>query len=250
MKKPAQLIDTYTVRYYETATDGHATVQTLCNYLQETAENHAFLLGFSMEQLQGQGLTWVLARLHLKMQRYPRWREKVQVETWPSDVRRLFAFRDYQLTNGQGGILGCATSDWMLLNRQTLKPTPIPSNIVTHCNRDRGRIFVAPPVRLADLKRVELEQRFQVRMSDLDINQHVNNVNYIEWALESVPEEIRRSYRLSELQVIFRSASLYGDTILSQNARIENTPTPSFLHQVLREEDHKTLTHVQSTWTP
>ncbi|KAD6794762.1 hypothetical protein E3N88_05658 [Mikania micrantha] len=37
------------------------------------------------------------------------------------------------------------------------------------------------------------------RWSDLDINQHVNNVKYIGWILESVPETIMKNYELASM---------------------------------------------------
>jgi medium-chain acyl-[acyl-carrier-protein] hydrolase len=249
MEKVRYLKDAYTVRFYEVDTQRRVTVQTICNYLQETADNHAVLLGFAVDQLQTQGMTWVLSRLHLKMDRYPHWRDTVHVATWPSDVRRLFAFRDYELRDEHDEVIGRATSDWLLLDINTLKPMPIPPSIVDNCNRERERVFTAPPVKLPDLERVEYETIFQVRQSDLDINRHVNNVNYVEWALETVPENVRETHQLSELQVVFRAASVYGDQIISQSCLVEEDGHKAYLHHLQRKGDEKTLTNIKSVWT-
>ena len=241
--------DVYTVRSYETEPEGRTAVQTLCNYLQEAAVGHARILGFSVEHMQTKGLIWVLSRLHLKMQRYPRWRDTVRVATWPSGVRRLFACRDFELWDGQDRLLGCATSDWLLVDLATFKPVPVSSDIANTCATERGRVFEAPPIKLPDLERVEQERTFQARLSDLDFNHHVNNVNYIEWALEAAPEKIRRECQLAELQVVFRAASDYGDQIVSQSCLIEDGGRKSFLHRLRRAGEQKNLTEVKSIWT-
>jgi medium-chain acyl-[acyl-carrier-protein] hydrolase len=41
--------------------------------------------------------------------------------------------------------------------------------------------------KLPKIDAADVESRFFVRYHDLDINQHVNNVRYIEWLLESIP---------------------------------------------------------------
>ena len=74
----------FRVRSYETNVNGVASAQTICNYLQEVAGNHATKLGFGVDQLLKKNLTWMLSRLHVQFFRYPQWREIINIETWPS----------------------------------------------------------------------------------------------------------------------------------------------------------------------
>lgn len=250
MEKARYLEETYTVRFYEVDTQRRVTVPTICNYLQEMADNHAFILGFAVDQVLPKGLTWVLSRLHLRMKTYPCWRETLRIATWPSEVRKLFAFRDYKLLNAQKEEIGHATSDWLLLDLNTMKPILIPDSIQQNRATEHGRVFVAPTIKLPELDRVEHEKIFQVRQSDLDINQHVNNVSYIEWALETAPEEVRQTHQLTELQVVFRAAGQYGDEVVSQSRLLEEGPHKAYLHRLQRKGDGKKMTDVKSIWAP
>ena len=72
---------------------------------------------------------------------------------------------------------------------------------------------------LAKLKSVEdfdNEKIFHVRYDDLDINNHVNNTVYINWALEALDYEFRSSHSLKTLDIYFKHEVKYGDDIVSK----------------------------------
>jgi medium-chain acyl-[acyl-carrier-protein] hydrolase len=58
------------------------------------------------------------------------------------------------------------------------------------------------------------KKNFEVRLHDLDSNEHVNNAVYIEWAVESVPREIFANYQLSGWDVVYRKGAYLGDEVI------------------------------------
>ena len=91
---------------------------------------------------------------------------------------------------------------------------------------------------------------FKVRMHDLDLNGHVNNAIFVEWAVETVPEEILSRYTPMTIDVIFNKESLYGDTIVSitdlcNNTQLEN---PFTRHTIIRKEDGVELANLNIKW--
>ena len=84
----------FTVRSYEAGISNHVTLPTLCNYMQEAAGISAARLGWGIQALQAEGLTWMLSRLRVSVTRYVPWGETVTVRTWPSGTKgRLIAKR-------------------------------------------------------------------------------------------------------------------------------------------------------------
>ena len=57
------------------------------------------------------------------------------------------------------------------------------------------------------------KKKFNVRYSDIDSNGHVNNVNYVEWAIESVPLEVVKNFNIERIKIIFEKESIYGDEV-------------------------------------
>ena len=62
------------------------------------------------------------------------------------------------------------------------------------------------------------EREFSVRMTDIDTNGHVNNNRYVEWALEALPEQLRREGQLTALRVQFRKETRYGGSVVARSA--------------------------------
>jgi len=235
----------FIIRSFEMDMNARATIQTICRYLQEGAVNHARHLKVDKDSIGDFNVTWVLSRLNVKMERYPMWKEKVVVETWPVLKDHLFAIRDYQLFDKKGDSLGVGTASWMLIDLDTRKPVPMPPFMDGMENQQRGRALSVAFNRLPALDNVDAEKFFNVRHSDLDINQHVNYVNYIEWALEAIPREVLKINQLTEVAVSFRAESYYGDRVISQ---VQQRQENEYLHSLIREEDGTELTRLVTRW--
>ena len=87
-----------------------------------------------------------------------------------------------------------------------------------------------------------------MRLSDLDINQHVNNVNYIEWAVESVPDALWATHRIEHFEIGFHAAGVRGDTVRATCQMDETPEGPVCLHRLEREADGRELARARSRW--
>ncbi len=234
----------FTVRAYEMDVQGVASVPAICNYLQEVAGNHATELGVAVDHLFKKNMTWVLSRLHIHVFRFPFWREEIKIETWPSGRQNKFATRDFLIFDQKHNILVKATSSWMIIDLKTQKPIVMPEFMDEIRLPDRQRAIDDSFPKMTLPKNPNLERKFDVRLGDLDINQHVNNVKYIEWALESVPLDIWKAKILASLEIIFRAETKYGQRIIIQTEQNEDI----FLHRVTSEDNQRDLAVLKSTW--
>jgi acyl-ACP thioesterase len=83
-----------------------------------------------------------------------------------------------------------------------------------------------------------------VRRSDHDFNDHVNNVHYVEWALESVPEEFLQR-RVARLDIVFRQEAKAGDELESCTEIV----SPCLLrHVISRPADGAVLATAETEW--
>lgn len=243
-------MENFKVRAYEFGPNGRVTLQSIFNYMQEAAGNHAFELGVSVDKLFKQNLTWVLSRVHLRVDKYPFWKQGITIETWPADKDSYYAIRDFRILDENGLEIGQATSSWMMLDLINRKPVLIPDYIDEMKNKDQGRALNDHFEKLPKLDHVDYEKLFNVRLSDLDLNQHVNSVNYIEWALECVPADILNGFILSDVEVTYRAESNYGDCVQSQ-CQVDTGPMGSkIIHRLQRESDEKELARLVSSWKP
>lgn len=235
----------YAVQSYETDQLGFARPVALLNYLQSAAGEHAALLGVAVSDLRKSGHTWVLSRLHLAMECYPRGGETVRVRTWPATRDRLFTVRDFELFDKEAVLIGRATTSWAVLNLKTRRPVKLADVLPLYpINTERALqdAFSTLPV----LEMAQYELHLPVLRGDLDINRHVNNTVYAGWALETIPGEVDGSSSLASIEMDFRAEALYGDTIVSSSAR-ENEDG-CFIHRIENGRDGREVARLRTRW--
>lgn len=223
----------YKIRSSEVRPDGKARLQSICDLLQETAGDHALALNFDISQLMEQNMTWVLHRLHLQMDRFPEWRETITIETWPSSGDSLRAYRDFRILDEDEDEIGRSLSYWLMLNLDTRRPVRMPEEILSMAPSETTHVLEIQKERLPTPSGAGTSKTFSVRRGDLDLNRHVNNVKYIEWALEAIPGE----ERIREIDMEFHAECTYGDTIVSE--LIESEDDGWNRHVIRRRGDGK-----------
>lgn len=207
----------------------------LLDAMQEAAGRHAARLGVGVRDLHAKGLTWVLARMHVEITNIPAAGEIVHIATWPAGRHRLFAVREFKLSDAAGGEVLRATSAWALMNMGTRRPSRLDPHLP---------VFTSHPERMvsddfATLPPVEppgSPARFRAAAADIDINDHVNNTVYLDWALRAVPDGARGKKPLS-LEVAFLGEARVGDEVLcrSASADLDGGTVETVVHQSLRD---------------
>ena len=258
------LDETFAVRSYESGVTNHVSLPTLCNFMQEIAGLSAEELGWGIRKLQEEGLTWMLSRLHLKVARYVPWGEKITLRTWPSGMKgRLIATRCFQGADGAGAEVLQAHSEWLYVDMKAQKIAKLPETFADLVPADTPDIlFDDIGGKFTQLPEVTSSVEIRVRQSDLDFNDHVNNVHYVEWMLETMPVGTDPSTSgtgpanplgtdpsgagtgPAEMDVVFRAAAKAGDTLISECFRGEGRT----LHLIRRLADGLVLATAAMVW--
>jgi acyl-ACP thioesterase len=237
----------YEIRSYETDSQGRLSVLSLCNFLQETAGKHAQHLGVSVQQMLAENYTWVLSRLILKMNSYPEWGEPIAVFTWPSGIQTLFALRDFDIRDRSNRSLGACITAWLVIDVNTRRPVRVESFIDKLKPVKLPHVILDPLSKLPKLQTHDATCRFDIRYRDLDLNQHVNNVSYIEWIVESIPPEVRKRARLSRLEINFLGEAFSGEHVIVKCYSLNKNPLV-FQHSILSEEHGQELVRAKTSW--
>lgn len=259
----------FSIRSYEIGADRTASIETLMNHLQETALNHvktAGLLGDgfgSTPEMCKKNLIWVVAKMQVVVDRYPTWGDVVQVDTWVNPSGKNGMRRDWLLRDLRSGeTLTRASSVWVMMNKQTRRLSKIPEEV-------RGEIepyfMGSAPVVEEDSRKLQklddntadyVRSGLTPRWSDLDVNQHVNNVKYIGWVLESAPLPILESHELSSMTLEYRKecgrdSVLQSLTAVSDNGvgNLVNSADIECQH-LLRLEDGAEIVRGRTSWRP
>ncbi len=229
-------------------TRGLIKVVSIMNFLQDTASEHAHHLGVSGFDLARQNLAWVIYRYHIEIHSYPRWLETVGISTHRRAWKNLYEVREIHLEKkGAKNSFITATTAWVMVNKKNQRPVRLdrylPREMLAHSlTRDP---FPPPP---KPWEHVDFELFFKVRMHDLDLNEHVNNAIYVEWAVETLPRKILEKFRPGTIDVIFQKQAFYGDQIVSRTQITFQANLPMTVHTIARKADQGVLATLHVTW--
>jgi acyl-ACP thioesterase len=161
----------------DVAPSGRARLDAIARWLQDAAFADLVHSG-----LHDDGV-WVVRRLRLRVERFPRFRETIAVATWCSGTGSLVAERRSTVRGDEGGLVE-AVALWVHLDPDGTRPRRMPAGFddvygpSAAGRRVRARLRHPGPA--TDAARV-VPWRF--RAADLDLADHVNNAVYWE-ALE------------------------------------------------------------------
>lgn len=209
-----------------------AGLYAVLNLIQDVGWQHAVDIGFKFSE---EGFAWVFTRQILVMKRWPEWNEVVRLDTWLRPVTKSpFVFRDYELFVGDEKIGEC-TSSFTVIDTSTRKLAAPDWSRFENVWRKDSALILEPAKIVADGKARDLAE-FEVRNSDLDLNDHVNNTKYAQWILDALTVQELKSVDLHEYEINFLAETKKGDVITVQQSAGEGVQ-----FQGLRKADGKVV---------
>ncbi|CAN0871505.1 Palmitoyl-acyl carrier protein thioesterase, chloroplastic [Linum grandiflorum] len=230
---------TVVIRSYEVGPDRTATLDSILNLLQETALNHVWmsgLLGNGFGATHGMvknNLIWVVSRMHVLVDHYPIWGEIVEIDTWVAASGKNGMRRDWVIrSQATGHIYARATSTWVMMNEKTRRLSKMPEVVREEISPwfiDKQAIqqddvdVAADRIVKLDNGAKYVNTDLKPRRSDLDMNHHVNNVKYVKWMLETIPDNFVESHQLSGIILEYRRECRSSDIVQSLCEPDDNT---------------------------
>ncbi|QHO32722.1 Palmitoyl-acyl carrier protein thioesterase [Arachis hypogaea] len=179
-------------------------------------------------------LIWVVTRIQVQVQRYSSWGDIIEIDTWvdahgKNGMRRDWVIRDHFTKE----VIVKATSTWVMMNRETRKLCKIPEEVreeLTPFYINRFAIsnedtYSEKIHKLTDQDAENIQTGLAPRWNDMDANQHVNNVKYIGWILESLPMKVLEDYYMTSMTLEFRRECTQSNMLESMA-----TPTSKLIH--------------------
>lgn len=205
-------VQSFVITSYQVDMNKRLTVSCLLNMMQEVAWQHSTSCGAGWQDLKKENCFWALTKMHICIRRMPEWLEEVKLHTWGKPGPYVVQPRDFEMYDSAGNLLMQATSDWVILDFTTFKPQRLEHfNDKIACVADRHAIG-SPAPKIPILKKSEDVQVHPVLFSDIDVNQHVNNVKYVQWTLDNLPVDYLFGHTLKELMINFVTQAKLGDS--------------------------------------
>ncbi len=215
--------ETFQIGSFDTDLHGKAKLTSICNFFQEIAGKHVDVIHQGIDDLKANNLAWVLSRLKVQIFEIPDWKDKISIETWSVGTDGLFGNREFKIYDSKDQVIGQALSSWLVINTDTkrlVRPQEIVANLpINH----EDPIFAHTVTKLPQIKNPKYIEDLHIHYSDLDFYQHVNNVKYVKWAIDSCLSEILSNKRIQELEINYLHEAKLDETLEIFNLTNDNT---------------------------
>lgn len=237
----------YTVQTYDIDRDREMTLVALIRQMQEAAMQNVIRLKVSVWDMEEHHFSWVLLRKNLQVERMPKIGEELRFVTYPSGFEKVFTYRDFKVFDATGGLIATSSTTWLLLDVQTRRMVRIPDFVLKFSSEMpvQESCLPRPATKLPSIERIDFQTTFQVRWHDLDFNGHLNNVLYVQWMVETLPNSLLESSTLQDLKIHYKIEGQWKDQIRSE---VEQVSEREFLHRLIRISDEKELAMAITTW--
>lgn len=239
----------YHVRYYETAAHQKLRITSLLNYFEEVALLQSIERNVGLDYYQQHQVIWMLHKWDVILHQIPVFNQQILIRTLPVSISGFTGFRKFWVLDSAGQIMVEADSAWLFINTLNKRPVRISDDIKKaygHFEQPESKLEMP---NVPGLLQPDFSKEFSVRSSDIDINEHVNNVRYLEWALEAIPKEIICKHRLLNLKIVFKKETVYGQKINSQVQIIQELNALKCMHQIV-DEQCRIVCELYTEWEP
>lgn len=205
------------IRYSEIDHNERITLPGIINYFQDCSIFHSESIGFGVNRLKEEGRAWVLSGWQIVVERYPMLGETVRVCTWPVSFKGVVGERNFLMQDAEGRKAAYANSVWAYMDRRKGRPVkPCEEEIRGYGMEEPLEMDYAPrKIRLPE--QMAEREGFRVCKYHIDTNEHVNNCQYVQMALEVLQEEMQ----IRQARVEYKKSAVYGDMILPRIAKEE-----------------------------
>ena len=181
--------------------------------LENVACMHSDKAGFGLSDIPTTHLSWVQLNWRVTIIRRLKYNEEIIIKTWAKDSSRVTTIRDFEVLDKNGKQVCIATTKWTLTNIDTQSIVKITDDIINEYEPDTKSIMPE-----YDFKRLQEPQSFsneyvyQTERRDIDVNKHMHNLNYLDLAYETLPEDIYLNSDFNNIEIMYKKAIRLGDT--------------------------------------
>lgn len=199
-----------------------ATIDSLGNYILNTAGNDAQGKGFGVDALSPMNYTWVLSKFVLEIDSRPEQFTDFNLTTWVNKNSRLVSTRNFELSDLSGNVFCRSLSQWCMLDY--IRRVPVDLQYIE--SSYKNYICEAPspcdlPLRLRAIE-PDVVCEHKVVYSDIDFNSHMNTMRYIGLMVDMLDIELLKSNCPLRLDVHFMNECVYGQTLKVGMQTLEN----------------------------
>lgn len=197
--------------------------KAILRLMQEAAALHSASIGYGLNDTQNTHLAWIILNWKLQVFASPNWNTKLVVKTWSKPITKLYCYRDFEIYDNTNNLIAIASSKWVLYDTvKTFIAKPPKDMNSKYMSIDKS-VFSCPMVeKQKEPINSKLSFEYAIQRRDVDTNHHVNNLFYLDFAYEALPEEIVFNSDFKNVEIMYKHEAKLGEIIYCYHSNFNN----------------------------
>lgn len=212
------------------------TNKAILGFFEDIGEYQSDIAGYGLKDIEKTKLSWVLLHWKIKVLKRIKYGDSINVKTWSRGAVRACCYRDYEVYNGNGELCVIATSKWTLIHLEK-GLMRITDDLVEKYDTENKCVF--ENFKFDKLKEPEdgtLAFEYTVQRRDIDINNHMHNICYLDLAYEALPKDVYENTSFDNIEIMYKIGAFLGDKL-----KCFYTKTSEEHIITIKSDDEKTL---------
>lgn len=204
----------YRVSISQVGTSGLIKNIGMLGILEDAACRHSDLAGFGIKDIPTKHLSWMLLNWKVKILKRVSYGTYLKVRTWAKIYNKFQTTRDFEVYDENNEIVCIATSKWALIDTEKSSIARITDEILGIYDPENKNVFENPEIdKLTEPTSFSSEFIYKTQRRDIDVNNHMHNLNYLDVAYEALPEYVYTSEECNNIEIMYKKGITSNDTV-------------------------------------
>ncbi len=208
---------TFCVGFRDTGKSNTLTNRAFLSFLEDTGGLHSEHAGLGINDIPRTHLSWILIGWNLRIFRRPKYGENIRIVTWGKDFGKVHALRDFEVYDSENNLIAIATSKWALCNTETRRLTRVTQEVIDAYTLETKSAYGDEEISFSlEADSSEPPQNvfnYTILRNNIDINNHVHNLYYLDLAYEALPEEVYLNSDFNNVEIFYKKECSLGNKI-------------------------------------
>lgn len=210
------------IKYLDVDKNNRLTNKAIINILQNVAGAHAENIGDGLNSKHITHTAWLILNWKIQVFDRPKYQDVLNINTWVNKVEKCYLWREFEVYCNKK-LVTKASSKWVLINVDSKRITKVLPEVIEKYNANGKSIFDEKmEEKLKEPEYLELTYKDTIERSKIDTNNHLNNLYYLDYAMESLPEDIYQEANFNNIEIMYKIAVKYKDKIKCFYAKEED----------------------------
>ncbi|MDF2819584.1 MAG: acyl-ACP thioesterase family protein [Clostridiales bacterium] len=240
----------YEVTYRDADPKQECKLESYLDFMADCGMNNEKAFGFPINGENGlRESSWVFFDYEVKIYEKAKLGQYLKVVTIIDDLTKYYATRKFLIFNNNGKLIAESKVLAFLIDTKRRRPIMVPDIYfqVYGINQDK-KTKQLQRLSIPEIETIDSEKVFEPSYGSIDVNYHVGNTTYLQWALDTMPLNIVEEYTVFEIKMQFEKEINYGTKIKVSSQIKGDGDKIQAIHKITNLDDDK-LAIIETSWT-